>query len=102
MLIENVTIVAPRLQAPKMPMNVLVIDRRMTKITSKKITLYDFKIYGLGKLLTLGLWIAMHKYNQSLKRGLVLGLWRLKTRYSPKLIMNNHQNAFYLMGHSNT
>ena len=40
-LIENVTIVSSHLQAPKIQMNVLISDGRITEITSKKITSYD-------------------------------------------------------------
>lgn len=54
-LIENVTIVSSHLQAPKIQMNVLISDGRITEITNKKITSYDLKINGLGKFLTPGL-----------------------------------------------
>jgi predicted small secreted protein len=45
-LIENVTIVSSHFQAPKMQMNVLLYDGRITEITQNKITSYDFKING--------------------------------------------------------
>jgi len=54
-LIENVTIISSHLKAPKVQMNVLINDGRITEITNKKITSYDLKINGLGKFLTPGL-----------------------------------------------
>jgi hypothetical protein len=55
LLIENITIVSPHLQAPKMQMNVLINDGRITEITDEKIISYDLKINGMGKFLTPGL-----------------------------------------------
>ncbi|WP_252738852.1 amidohydrolase family protein [Colwellia sp. D2M02] len=54
-LIENVTIISPHLQAPKIQMNVLISDGRITEITDKDVISYDLKINGLGKFLTPGL-----------------------------------------------
>lgn len=54
-LIENVTIISPHLQAPKMQMNVLINDGRIAEITNDKIISYDLKINGMGKFLTPGL-----------------------------------------------
>ncbi|GAA0810929.1 hypothetical protein GCM10009111_02650 [Colwellia asteriadis] len=54
-LIENVTIISPHLQAPKIQMNVLISDGRITEITDKDVISYDLKINGSGKFLTPGL-----------------------------------------------
>jgi imidazolonepropionase-like amidohydrolase len=70
-LIENVTIVSSHLQAPKIQMNVLISDGRITEITSKKITSYDLKINGLGKFLTPGL-MDSHAHVSSIPG---MGVW---------------------------
>lgn len=55
LLIENVTIISPNKFTPQQYMNVLIIDGRITQITTNKITTQVKKINAEGKFLTPGI-----------------------------------------------
>ena len=82
-LIENVTIISPHFQAPKVNMNVLIDDGRITKITQTKITSYDLKINGKGKFLTPGL-MDSHAHVSSIP-GMGFGVEPVAIKH-PKLV----------------
>jgi hypothetical protein len=82
-LIENVTIVSSHFQAPKMQMNVLLYDGRITEITQNKITSYDFKINGADKFLTPGI-MDSHAHVSSIP-GMGFGVEPMAIKH-PKLV----------------
>jgi hypothetical protein len=82
-LIENVTIISSHLKAPKMQMNVLISDGRITEISNQKITSYDFKINGIGKFLTPGL-MDSHAHVSSIP-GMGFGVEPMAIK-NPKLV----------------
>lgn len=82
-LIENVTIVSSHLQTPKIQMNVLLEDGRITEITQKKITTFDLKLDGAGKFLTPGI-MDSHAHVSSIP-GMGFGVEPLAIKH-PKLV----------------
>jgi imidazolonepropionase-like amidohydrolase len=82
-LIENVTIVSSHLHTPKMQMNVLLEDGRITEITQKKITTFDLKIDGAGKFLTPGI-MDSHAHVSSIP-GMGFGVEPVAIKH-PKLV----------------